>query len=377
MASRVLIAGVSTRGLAESAARAGYEVVAVDGFGDLDLRACAADVRVARVGGRFGAHAAAAVARDVASDAVVYVANFENHPSAVRALARGRTLWGNRPAVLAHVRDPLRLRRTVPAWKVAAPRVRATAPREPDATRWLLKPRASGGGSGIVRWRPGMPVPRATYLQRRIAGQPGSAVFAADGNRVMVLGVSRMLVGERAFGASGFRYCGNILWRPAGGDMMMASIMATAVPGLVGVNGIDFVTDGRGIHPIEVNPRYTASMELIERATGLSIFQVHVAACTGRLALRYPELEPLWRGGDAFGKAVVYAKRDVVIGETHAWLEDDSVRDIPPPGERIARGRPVCTVFARGKDAEDCYRSLVRRAEAIYGEIEGRKLRRA
>ena len=34
----VLIAGVSTRALAVSAARAGYRVTAVDAFGDADLR---------------------------------------------------------------------------------------------------------------------------------------------------------------------------------------------------------------------------------------------------------------------------------------------------------------------------------------------------
>ena len=55
----VLIAGVSTRGLAESAARAGYDVIAVDGFGDLDLRARARAVFLARdAHGRFSARLA-------------------------------------------------------------------------------------------------------------------------------------------------------------------------------------------------------------------------------------------------------------------------------------------------------------------------------
>src|SRR5437899_620424 len=82
--TRVLLAGVSTRDIAESAVRAGYEVVAVDGFGDLDLQACATEVHVVRVDGRFSARAAAAAARDVSCEAVVYEASFENHPSAVR-----------------------------------------------------------------------------------------------------------------------------------------------------------------------------------------------------------------------------------------------------------------------------------------------------
>ena len=129
MATRVLIAGVSTRGLAESAARAGYEVVAVDGFGDLDLRACATEVRVARVDGRFRARTASIVARDIACEAVVYEASFDNHPDAVRELARGgRTLWGNGPAVLARVRDPRRLARAMAAAGLPAPLVRRTRP---------------------------------------------------------------------------------------------------------------------------------------------------------------------------------------------------------------------------------------------------------
>src|SRR2546426_10391175 len=88
------------------AVRAGYEVVAVDGFGDLDLQACATEVRVVRVDGRFSARAAAAAARDVSCEAVVYEASFENHPSAVRALATNRRLWGKPPSGPDRGRDP-------------------------------------------------------------------------------------------------------------------------------------------------------------------------------------------------------------------------------------------------------------------------------
>ena len=52
----------------------------------------------------------------------------------------------------------------------------------------------------------------------------------------------------------------------------IAGVAASAF-GLVGVGGVDFVDDGRVMHPIEVNPRWTASMELVERARGLSVFR--------------------------------------------------------------------------------------------------------
>ena len=55
-------------------------------------------------------------------------------------------------------------------------------------------------------------------------------------------------------------------------------------------------------------------------------------------------------GQRAVGKAVVFARRDVVVGDTHTWLAEEhaNIRDIPHPGEAITAGRPVCTVFAAG-----------------------------
>ena len=376
MATRVLIAGVSTRGFAESAARAGYHVVAVDGFGDLDLRAWAATVLVARPKGgtRFSVGAALRAARGVSRDVVTYVASFENHPAAVGALARRGTLWGNPPAVLRRVRDPVRLARALSAHGLPAPAVRLSAPCGPSRGRWLLKSRASGGGSGIVPWR-GRPVPAGSYLQQRIAGAPGSIVFAADGRRAVPLGVSRLLAGDRAFGASGFRYCGNIL---SDADHRVRDIVgriATAVTrefGLVGVNGIDFVARGGVPYPLEVNPRYTASLELVERAHVLSIFETHARACAGELPGAPPAV-----GVHAIGKAIVYARTDVLIGDLAAWLEDVDIRDIPEPGQRIARGQPICTVFARGSDPRSCYMELVKRAARIYHALATSLLRTA
>src|SRR5438874_7033938 len=170
--TRVLLAGVSTRDIAESAVRAGYEVVAVDGFGDLDLQACATEVHVVRVDGRFSARAVAAAARDVSCEAVVYEASFENHPSAVRALATNRMLWGNPPSVLARARDPRRLARVVGDAGLPGPRVRFTRPALRARGGWLVKPLRSGGGGGVAVWRTGRgaPMPRRSYFQERIVG---------------------------------------------------------------------------------------------------------------------------------------------------------------------------------------------------------------
>jgi len=371
---RLLLAGVTTRPIASSAARAGWVVTAVDAFGDLDLRACARVIALRREDGGFDPSAAAAATWRVPADAVAYTSNFENHPSAVAALAAGRRLLGNPASVLERVRDPMALMLALRRRGFETPETRARAPRDVEGghRRWLLKPRRSGGGHGTSAWRRGRPVGRHQYLQQRIAGTPGSIVFLADGRRALALALSRQIVGERAFGASGFRYCGSLMGgRLFGAEAALlgrASAMADAVTrdfGLVGLNGIDFIARAGNPWPIEVNPRYSASMELLDRRPGTSLFALHADACAGRL----PESPPR-PPRRVLGKAVVFARHEVTLRETREWLRDPAIADVPHPGERIGRGRPICTVFASGTSAGSCLRALASRAAAIYRAAE-------
>jgi predicted ATP-grasp superfamily ATP-dependent carboligase len=371
-ARRLLVAGVTARPLAVSAARAGWAVAAADAFGDLDLRACA-DVLPPRASGGFDPTETAAAARGLPVDAVAYTSNFENHPAAVSALARGRRLLGNPPAVLRRVRDPLELMRALRRLGFETPATLAAPPRSPgaDRPRWLLKPRRSGGGHGTTAWRAGRPVARHQYLQERISGPPGSIAFLADGRGSLALALSRQLVGRRAFGAAGFRYCGSLMGSglfPAEEALRRrAEALAGAVVrafGLVGLNGIDFIARAGVPWPIEVNPRFSASMELLERGAGLPLFTLHAAACDGRL----PDVSPPPLLA-VHGKAVVFARDDARTGETRGWLEDPALADIPHPDQRIARGRPICTVFASGPDLRTCLRGLEARAAWVYRQL--------
>ena len=370
----LVVAGVTTRALARSAVRGGWTVTAADAFGDLDLRACA-EVLVTRApGGGFDPMLAAVAARAVPADFAAYTSSFENHPAAVSALARGRRLLGNPPAVLRRVRDPLGLMGTLRRLGLEAPLTRATPPRTAldRRRRWLLKPRRSGGGHGTTAWSPGRPVARHQYLQERVAGVPGSVIFLADGRRARTLALSRQLVGLRTLGASGFRYSGSLLG--PGLFPMEAALLrraealadaATAAYGLVGLNGLDFIARSGVPWPIEVNPRFSASMELLERGTGIPLFALHAEACGGRLPdLGVPRLRRV------HGKAIVFARGDVIARATRRWLHDPAVADVPRPGEPIARGRPICTVFATAREVKACVRGLEAKAASVYRALE-------
>lgn len=386
MPERVCIAGVSTRAAAESAARAGFRVAAIDAFADLDQHPSVTAIALPCT---FSARAAARAARGVECDAVVYLSSFENHPVAVATLAAGRALWGNPPDVLRRVRDPIAVARVLARRGLAVPALWNPEPgtlnHEPLVS-WLAKPLSSGGGRGVRRWRPGTRLPRACYLQEFVEGTPGSVVFVAAGRRSVPLGISRQLVGESSFGATGYQYCGNILVPPdddpdCDNDALALAQAVADEFGLAGVNGVDFISRSGRAYAVEVNPRWSASMELVELAYGVSVFGAHAAACA-RGQLPDFDLSAARRGARVVGKAVVFARRDVVVGDTRGWLPAPpawpappgppalpALRDIPRAGERIAAGQPVCTVFASGNGIAECHAALVERAREVYAAL--------
>ena len=96
--THVLIAGLSTRAVADSAVRAGFAVTTIDAFADLDLHPAVRGVSLPRdFGLGFSAQAAACAASDLPGEVAAYASNFENDPDAVRTLAAGRILQSGAP----------------------------------------------------------------------------------------------------------------------------------------------------------------------------------------------------------------------------------------------------------------------------------------
>src|SRR5262249_18732631 len=162
-----------------------------------------------------------------------------------------------------------------------------------------------------------------SYVQELIDGAPCSMVFVAASGRAVPIGFSRQLIGDEAFGSSGFRYCGNLLTAAGEDDDVLdaAREVVAAVCeefGRVGADGIDLIVQTGVPDGIEVNPRWCASMELVEHAYPVSVFGMHAAACR-EAALPTFNLSRARRGAPTIGKAVVFARGEITVGDTRAW----------------------------------------------------------
>ena len=203
--TRVLVAGVSTRAAAESAAAAGFAVTAIDAFGDLDQHP---SVRVVSLASGFTPRAAARAAQAVECDAVVYLANFENHPDAIGALAEGRALWGNTADAVRRVRNPAASRTRFSDTDSRS--LKSGSPQTPRAGHRLRtgssnrSPRAAASefesGSATNRCRADV------ICRSSSTASPARSCSWPPGGDAVPLGVSRQLVGDAAFGASGIQY---------------------------------------------------------------------------------------------------------------------------------------------------------------------------
>jgi uncharacterized protein len=334
---RILVVAVSARMLAQLAVADGYAVVALDRFGDVDLRAIAATETAPT------SDALVALAEGIEADAVVYGAGLENRPELVARLANGRELLGTPAERLPAVRDPWAL-----AAAAAAAGARSPATRGPDEVGarvegWLRKPRAGGGGRGVGRWAGGR-LRTGEILQRYVPGMSCSAVAIGDGRTAAILGLTEQLHRGR------YEWTGNVtpprLPRAelAELDGRLRAVCAEVASrfAVCGAFGVDGIWDGRELWVLEVNPRPTASLELF----GPGAFAAHVRGARGVSMLTPGAPGPV---RCAKVKLVLFADRDLRAPDPD-WWPAGLVRDIPHRGEAIRRGSPVCTLVSATAD---------------------------
>ncbi len=369
---KLLILGASVRAAAQSARRAGFAVYAADLFADRDLRSCSRAVKVADYPAGLAAAAASAP-----SCPWMYTGGLENHPDLVEEISRARPLLGNPAEVLRAVRDPIMLYGTLAKAGLRVPRVSQSPDGLPKDGSWLRKPHRGSGGTGIRPWQ-GEGHCAEHFFQKRVAGQSLAAVYVASRGDAVLLGATRQLVGTAWAGAGEFAYAGSV------GPLLLASRVKEQLVeagkvlarefGQSGLFGVDAVVAGEDVWTIEVNPRYTASVEVLERGFGCRAVTMHVEASYGRMP------RPLTgNSGGWCGKAIVYARRDLVISCDLGQEGDASkaeVADIPDVGVPVRRGRPVITLFAEGPDESSVLAKLKCRVAEVermlYGEREMR-----
>lgn len=381
MADRVLILGASARAAAAAARRAGLDPFAIDLFADADTEQICDCLRCppdCYPEGLFE------LARQAPPMPWMYTGGLENYPDLIDDLSRSRTLLGNPSHLIENVRNPYILHAVMVAHGITAPAVLPIGRPQPGNKPWVSKRYPSSGGQGIswYDYHDHSTVKKGDYIQRFVCGIAMSAVFVCMPWRVYLLATSRQLVGEPWLHARPFAYCGNVgpceLPETTLEVLRNVGQAVTQFGPKFGLFGVDFVLDEGYPHPIEVNPRYPASVELLDFAFGEPMLKWHLECAD---ALNAEDDGAEWREPLDFsrrsviGKAIYYAPQRLTFPASGPW--DDSVRhaadvwrrpdfaDVPHAGEVIEAGHPVLTIFAEADTEAECLSRLQSRAAEL------------
>lgn len=372
----IAVAALSARLMAEAAVRDGFDVVALDLFGDADTRAAASqwiglgEPASLEIDDALTLAALRELAQRGEVSGWVAGSGFEGRPRLLAEGAQLLPLIGTAVSAVCRVRDPALFFDHLASQGIRHPPVRlgALARTLPDdGARWLVKDAFGCGGWQVRRATPELlaDLPAQHYLQQQAPGVPMSATFVANGRQAVILGFNELTV--RRFGTRPFVFCGVV--GPVALDPLAASRVQAAVRALTsafelrGLCSLDFMRDGDEIAVLEVNPRPPASLALY----GDGVMAAHVQACLHGVLPAPPA-----KRAQVGGTEIVFARHgglvDAALAQRLAARPD--THDLPCAGTRFAAGDPLCSLSARGPDADAVRAALHQAREALLDTLE-------
>ncbi|WP_074310661.1 ATP-grasp domain-containing protein [Singulisphaera sp. GP187] len=361
----LLILGASARAAAFSARRAQLQPRGIDLFADADLTSLCAARQIAP---EDYPNRLAELALESPPGPWIYTGALENDPDLIDRIATRRPLWGNTGTVLRAVRDPFAWSAALRRAGLPCPAVQSNAEGLPRDSSWLVKPIASAGGMRIQRLtqktnRPAWPC----FYQERIRGLNLSAMFIGRAAEVHLAGVTRQLLG---YPGADFAYVGSVgPWPVTAAEETRIETLGALLAktfGLRGLFGVDFILADGHPWPVEINPRYTASVEVLELALGASLLSAHRSVFDPAAPAIVPAPTP--RPRRAVGKLILFAPGQCHFPPTsrHRPAAKDvfaipALGDRPQPGVRFEPGEPIATLIEHADHVEACLARLERR----------------
>ena len=343
---------------------AGFEVLAIDAFADVDTQQQSQEtLQVAVTGGQFDAQAILNILRKTKLDEYVgfcYGAGFEASAVTLDEVGRLIPVLGNNAETVTNSKHPRSFFALCDTLGMAYP---PTAYEYPvDMEGWLVKSIGASGGGHIRLLKPGFARQDNAYYQKVQTGKPVSCLFLASGNKVQVIGYNEQWCSpEQDYP---YRYGGAVSCTELSDDCkktIRVFVEAIALQlDLRGINSMDFIVDGKNVYALELNPRLSATLDLYR---GVNLFEAHVKVSLG-------EFKSL-AGEASLARAhqIIYARQATRIANKMHW--PDWVSDIPQSGSLIEVGMPICTIVAEAPSAVAAKQLIADRLLNINKKLDG------
>jgi len=208
------------------------------------------------------------------------------------------------------------------------------------------------------------------YFEEFIEGENRSCQFAADGENAEIMAFTRELKTAETNQnlENSFKYAGNLLIKEEKKEIKIIKEFIqniTSKYSLQGINGIDYIKNDQGIFFIELNPRFTAAVELLVPFCQEELLKIYLK---NEVANDY--LKKYLEKDFAFStKLIYYAEQDFKLKHdlrkifqriknnkiaNNFIYSKIEIKDLPIKGEKFDKGDPVFTLIIKTKN-KNCY----------------------
>lgn len=371
----------------QSANRAGVEAIGIDYFGDIDARKIGEMFVVSLDKRDWRVQFDQALKNENGSNDLfwMYAGGLENEPELIKEISERITLLGCRKSSVKKCRDPFLLQKLLidNGHADGACSVRSLHEEVDPKENWLIKPFRSAGGQSIQQFDLKTKLKEFNadefYLQAFQEGEVYSSVFIANQitdirrAEIKYLGTTKQLENQQQGILTSFQYTGSI------GPVSLTEILLEKIQSIAtlftnhfdleGLFGIDYIVADECLKILEVNPRYPASAEVLERTSGQSFVGLALNA-------RFPESIPLSdstknsteKVPSFVGKKILYAESQLKVPDQWDWNEyrklqkfkypQIEISDLPVPKSIVVKGQPICTILYFDDDIQKCEERL-------------------
>lgn len=360
-----LIISISANALVASATRAGFRVISIDCFNDVDTaKNTLYSFQLANLSDRSSLDTVFQEIDLQNITGVVIGSGFEPQPELLSDIQQRLPLLANSAEVMQRCCDPQSLFSMFEQYEIAYPETRFIQPIV-QSSDWLIKQGSGTGGSHIRYFSATTAVHADDYFQRFIEGESYSVNFLANQTDFSVIGINRIwcsLADDSLFSYGGA--VSNVqIPKQAISELERIVSVITVELGLRGLCGIDFIlTDDQQVLVLDVNPRPTATLELYDDPNG-SLFSAHIAVFEHN---SLPSSPLTMSSSNAH--QLMYATDDLVIPDAFDWPEWTVCR--PRNNSRISKGEPICLIHATDILDDEVTSRLQQRYQTLMSGIE-------
>ncbi len=376
-----VLATLSGRGVVCSSQRFGCKVGIMDVFGDKDCLISAVFWR--HIGTSFP------VQPDIDSKkflnslsafkingfkGLIIGSGFEGKYNVLRKANEILPLYANSLSVFKFLENSVEFFNIIKSLEVPFPQVNLSADSFKGlGSDWILKDLCSSGGRGIKKPF-GRKSKSSEYFQKQLPGTAVSLSFFADGRNFIPLGYTKSVATKQSH--LPFVFCGLDgpieLDDSVDQEVLRISKLIIRKFKLRGFNGIDFLVSDKTVHFLDLNPRITASFEILQESHSFSFFEKHIqltGANPGNVHIS--ESFSATQKKIISGFRIIYAESDCYINEScqESLFNRKFLTNIPNKKYFFKKYEPVCSVFLRRNTIQELQRALDDKVNYVYNKL--------